>query len=68
MSTARSIATRHFGAAAVAALAQRGIAITGLQAIPDAAGSFLNSDTGYKVNDNGCGRVLTYAEVRAALQ
>ena len=62
---ASQIATSHFGRKAVTALARKGIRVIGLQAIPDAAGSFLNSSTGYVVDDNGCGRVLSYFEVRA---
>ena len=60
------ISTRHFGRKAVTLLARKGIRVTGLQALPDAAGSFLNSETGYRVDDNGCGRVWTYAQVREA--
>lgn len=60
------IATRHFGRKAVASLARKGIRIIGLQALPEASGSFLNSDTGYQVDDNGCGRIWTYAQVSEA--
>jgi hypothetical protein len=61
-----SLASRHFGRKAVAALARKGVRIVGLQALPDASGSFLNSSTGYLVDDNGCGRVWTFFEVREA--
>jgi hypothetical protein len=63
MSVSTQIATRHFGRKAVASLARKGIRIVGLQSLPDAAGSFLNSETGYVVDDNGTGRVWTYLEV-----
>ena len=56
----------HFSRATLRALARKGITLAGLQAIPDASGSFLNSTTGYLVNDNGCGRVWTFAQVKEA--
>lgn len=55
---------RDFSAATRRALARKGITIVGLQAIP--AGRFADYDRGYKVNDNGCGRVWTFAEVLEA--
>lgn len=58
--------TSHFGRKAACSLARKGIRVIGLQAIPDEKGSFLNSTTGYVVDDNGCGRVWTYFEVQAA--
>jgi hypothetical protein len=44
-------------------LAKKGISLIGLQAIPDEKGSFLNSQRGYVVNDNGTCRVLLFLEV-----
>jgi hypothetical protein len=67
MSVNREIAVRHFGRKVVAALASRGVTFNGLQGIPGPSGGFLDGTTGYVVNDNGTGRVWTYAEtVRAA--
>jgi len=66
MTASPQIATGHFGRKAVASLARKGIRIIGLQAIPDAAGSFLNSPTGYVMDDNGTGRVWTYRQVGEA--
>jgi len=67
MSVNCEIATRHFGRKAVAALAKRGVTFRGLQGLPGPSGGFLDGATGYVVNDNGTGRVWTYAEVvRAA--
>jgi len=66
MSFSSELSTRHFGRKAVCALARKGIRVTGLQALPDASGSFLNSSTGYLVDDNGCGRVWTYFQVLEA--
>jgi hypothetical protein len=64
--SASQISTRHFGRKVVAALARRGIRVIGLQAIPDERGSFLNSTTGYVVDDRGCGCVWSYREVLKA--
>jgi len=61
-----NFAIRHFGRQTAKLLAKRSIRIIGLQAIPDEIGSFLNSTTGYVVDDNGCGRVWTYQQVVAA--
>ena len=65
---ASQIATRHFGRKVVAALSAKGVRVIGTQALPDAAGCFINSTTGYVVDDNGCGRVWTAAEVRGCAQ
>jgi hypothetical protein len=61
--TALQIAIRHFGREAVTSLARKGIRVLGPTAIPDERGSFLNSSTAYKVDDNGCGRIWSYREV-----
>ncbi len=63
---ASQIAARHFGRKVVSALSRKGIRVIALQSIPDERGSFLNSTTGYVVDDNGCGRVWSYREVAAA--
>lgn len=59
---------RHFSKPTVRALARKGIVIRGLQAIPNMASamSFANAPTGYLVDDNGCGRVWTFAQVQEA--
>lgn len=65
MSAAQQIAVRHFGKATVAKLAKRGVTFLSLTVIPsDGPMPFANGNTGYCVNDNGCGRVWTYADVR----
>jgi hypothetical protein len=64
--SASQISSRHFGRKAVASLARKGIRVIGLQAIPDERGSFLNSSTGYLVDDTGCGRVWSYRQVTEA--
>jgi len=56
---------RDFSAKTIAALARKGVTIYGATVIP-AAGTdmpFANGDRGYKINDNGCGRILTFAQV-----
>jgi hypothetical protein len=58
--------SRDFGRKAAAALARKGITLVRPMALPDETGSFFNPTTGYVVNDNGCGRVWTYFEVRKA--
>lgn len=57
---------RDFSATTRNALARKGITIYGLCAIPGPGNDWLNSERGYKVNDNGCGRVWTFAEVLEA--
>jgi hypothetical protein len=52
-----------FSRKTLAALARKGIKLVGLQAIP--TGKFADYERGYRVDDNGCGRVLTFNEVLA---
>lgn len=59
---------RDFSRKTLAALARKGIEVYGTTVIP-AVGDpmpFANGDRGYKVNDNGCGCVWTFAEVLEA--
>lgn len=53
----------HFNKTTIKALAKKGIKIIGLQAIPDSNGSFLNSQTGYVLDNNGTCQVRLYLEV-----
>ena len=62
---AHQIALSHFGAKRVKALAALGIVIIGVQALPDANGSFLNSETGYCLNNNGEHQIRRYSDVIA---
>lgn len=55
----------HFSASTRRALAKKGITVYGLQALP-VNGSFANCDTGYLVNDKGCGKVWTFRQVLEA--
>jgi hypothetical protein len=65
-SVAAQIAARHFGRKAVATLAKRGVRIIGLCVIPDMTKPlpFASGETGYSVDDNGTGRILSYFDVR----
>lgn len=63
MNVALEIATRDFGRKTIAALARKGIRVINVTSLPDAKGSFLNSERGYVVDDNGTGRVFTYLEL-----
>jgi len=58
----------NFSASTLRRLAKRGISLVGLQAIPDMASAmpYANVSTGFLVNDNGCGRVWTFAQVLEA--
>ena len=64
---AHQIALSHFGARRVKALAALGVVIVGIQALPDATGSFLNSETGYCLNNNGEHQVRSYFDVIALI-
>ncbi len=50
------------------ALARKGIKLIGLQAIPDMTSPmpYANATRGYLVDDNGCGRCWTHAQVLSA--
>ena len=68
MSVSSQIAVSHFGKRAVATLAKRDIRVLGLTVIPaaNAAMPFACGETGYSMDDNGCGRVWTFAQVLKA--
>jgi hypothetical protein len=55
----------HFSAKTIKALARKGIAIIGIQALPGADGSFANCETGYVLDDNGTCRIRLFLEVLA---
>lgn len=58
---------RDFNRSTLNGLARKGITLLGLTVIP-AAGDmpFANGSRGYRVNDNGCGRIWSFAEVLEA--
>lgn len=57
-----------FSRSTLRALARKGIRIIGLTVIPNMASDmpFATGDRGYKVDDNGCGRIWTFAQVMEA--
>lgn len=59
---------RDFSSSTRNTLARKGITIMGLTVIPAANSSmpFASGERGYRVNDNGCGRIWTFAEVLEA--
>ena len=61
---------RDFSSSTLRRLAQKGIRLVGLQAIPDMSSDmpFANAARGYVVDDNGCGRIWTFSQVMEAAQ
>jgi hypothetical protein len=59
---------RDFSPATLRVLARKGITILSPVALPDMASAmpWANAERGYSVNDNGCGRILTFAQVLEA--
>lgn len=58
-----AIGTNHFNKQTIKALGAKGIKIIGITSIPDENGSFLNSQTGYQLDDNGTHKIRLYMEV-----
>ena len=66
-SAVRQIVGRHFSAATLRSLDRKGVTIYGTCTIPGSGDlPWATGETGYKVSDNGCGRIWTFAEVLAA--
>jgi hypothetical protein len=60
---------RDFSSSTLRRLALKGIRVLGGYAIPGAGDMpFTNASRGYRVDDNGCGRVWTFAQVQEAAQ
>jgi hypothetical protein len=58
---------RDFSSSTLKALAARGIRVAGLTVIPsDGDVPFATGSRGYRVDDNGCGRIWSFAEVLGA--
>jgi len=55
---------RDFDPSTISALARRGITILRPVAVP--TGEFAGYERCYSVNDNGCGRIWTFNQVRHA--
>lgn len=58
-----AVGTNHFNKQTIKALGAKGIKIIGITSIPDENGSFLNSQTGYQLDDNGTHKIRLYMEV-----
>ena len=55
---------RDFSRKTLAALARKGIEVLGLTVIPSTGDTpFASGERGYRINDNGCGRVWTFSQV-----
>lgn len=66
MSAMDQILIRHFSAATRRGLARRGVRVLSLTTIPGPGPTpYASGETGYNVDDNGTGRVLTHPEVVA---
>lgn len=61
---------RDFSSATIRALAKRGVTVLRATVIPDPASDmpFATGERGYVVDDNGCGRVWSFAEVLQAAE
>ena len=58
---------RDFSRSTLSALARKGIRVLGLTVIPGAGDMpFASGQRGYRVDDNGCGRIWTFAQVMEA--
>jgi hypothetical protein len=57
-----------FSKATIRALARKGMTLLGLTNVPDMSSPmpFANGTRAYRFNDNGCHRILSFAEVIAA--
>lgn len=63
------VAMRDFSSSTLKALAARGIRVVGLTTIPGAGDlPFATGSRGYRIDDNGCGRIWTFAQVLEAAQ
>ena len=63
--TVGSSFSKDFSSKVVKSLARQGIRIIGATALPDATGSYLNSERGYNLDDNGTHRICAYLQVVA---
>lgn len=55
---------KDFTSSTLNALAKRGVRVIGLTVIPGNGDlPFATGERGYRVDDNGCGKVWTFAEV-----
>ena len=66
LSVAQQIVRRHFAAKTLRSLEKRGIRVLSSTFIPGTSGTYLDGETAYNIDDNGCGRVWTFLEVLKA--
>ncbi len=67
MTATAQITARDFSAQTLASLNAGGIRIIGITSIPgDGPMPWANSSRGYSMDDNGCGRIWSHAEVLEA--
>lgn len=60
---------RDFNRSTLSALARKGIRVLSITVIPGAGDlPFATGDRGYRVDDNGCGRIWTFTQVLEAAQ
>lgn len=67
MESHRPFAAADFNKRTLAGLTKKGIAVVGIQSIPDMSSDmpWANSTRGYVISDNGTGKVVTFLEVIA---
>jgi hypothetical protein len=64
---AAQVAKRDFSAKTLRALRAKGVELIGVQMLPGAGDMpWANAERGFVVNDNGCCKVLTFAQVLGA--
>lgn len=64
---AAQVAKRDFSAKTLRALCAKGIELVGVQALPGSGDMpWANAERGFVVDDNGCARVWTFAQVLGA--
>jgi hypothetical protein len=64
MTAVQQVLRRDFSATTLRALSKRGVQILGVTLLPGAGDMpYANGERGYVVNDNDCGRVLTFRQV-----
>lgn len=62
MTKHHEIPASHFNNKTLKTLTKKGIAIVGMTALP-VNGSYLNTQTGYELNNNGTGQIKNYLQV-----
>lgn len=66
-SVSSQVARRDFSAATLRALCAKGVELVGTHMLPGAGDMpWANAKRGFVVNDNGCGKVWTFAQVLGA--